>query len=296
MTMQQTFNEFILSRKLAGLSKKTIAAYTDFVFPFVQRFPEKALEELTQEDVNCYLLELLARNLAKATQSTYIRHVKIFLKWAADNYSVAYDYRRIKVPRMPKKQVLLYSDREILCIFETVRKMYGDSWLCIRNQAIIALMLDSGLRQSETVSLLWKDVRPDSIIVTGKGDKQRMVPLGKMSSELLLSYREASPYSGSSRTVFVSRTGCALTSNAVKLFMAKVADKLPFEFGSHRLRHNFATNYCLDQYALNGSIDIYRLMSLMGHENLSTTKRYLHIAYGILAAQNNISHLDRIFK
>ena len=73
-----------------------------------------------------------------------------------------------------------------------------------------------------------------------------------------------------------------------------VQKKLPFEFSSHKLRHNFATNYLLDQYERFGQMDIYQLMAIMGHEDISTTRRYLHEANGILAVRGCISHLDKV--
>ena len=86
-----------------------------------------------------------------------------------------------------------------------------------------------------------------------------------------------------------------ITDNAVKLLVNRMAKKLPFEFSAHKLRHNFATNYCLDQYEANGQIDIYRLKVLLGHSELKTTEMYLHIANEIIASQTHISHLDKVF-
>ena len=78
------------------------------------------------------------------------------------------------------------------------------------------------------------------------------------------------------------------------MLISKISKKLPFEFSSHKLRHNFGTNYCLDQYDKYGQIDIYKLMVIMGHEDIKTTRKYLHIANSIIVARSNISHLDKI--
>ncbi len=128
--------------------------------------------------------------------------------------------------------------------------------------------------------------------VRGKGDKDRTVPLGQLTRHFMLEYLSLCPYSDTA--VFVNRRGQPLTCNAVKLFVSRLADTLPFELSSHKLRHNFATNYCLDQYRTHGQVDIYRLMYLMGHEDIETTRRYLHMANEILSSQGCISHLDGI--
>lgn len=296
MTLQQAFDQFILSRKLAGLSEKTIQDYTLFVNKFVSLYPGLPAGELSQEQVDSYILSLSSSRLSPATFATYVRHLKVFLRWMSGICSVSYDYRRIKVPKSPKKHVKLYADEEIRQIFDAVDAVYGDDWLCIRNKCVVALMLDSGLRQSEVTGLLWRNISfpHHNLLVTGKGSKDRIVPLGNLSASLLREYKSACPCPDA-RYVFVSRSGERLTGNAVRLFMQRIGRQLPFEFSSHKLRHNFATNYCLDQYSAYGNIDIYRLMYLLGHEDVSTTRRYLHMAYEIIAAQNNISHLDKIF-
>lgn len=76
--------------------------------------------------------------------------------------------------------------------------------------------------------------------------------------------------------------------------VTKLSKKLPFDISSHKLRHNYATNYCLDQYGRNGQIDIYQLMYLLGHEEVKTTSRYLHFAYEYIATMNSISHVDHV--
>ena len=86
-----------------------------------------------------------------------------------------------------------------------------------------------------------------------------------------------------------------LTPDSVKHLISKIGKCLPFPFSSHKLRHNFATNYCLDQYEKHGQIDVYSLMILMGHEDVKTTERYLHFAKQIIASRQHISHLDAIF-
>ena len=64
---------------------------------------------------------------------------------------------------------------------------------------------------------------------------------------------------------------------------------------SHKLRHNFTTNYCLDMYNQKGQIDIYRLMTLLGHEEIETTRRYLHVANEIIASSESFSHVDKVY-
>lgn len=295
MTVFEAFDNFILSRELADLSPKTISGYQQFVTPFIRFLgSDKPIEDVTQQDIQGYISTLLKKPLSRATRATYIRHVKIFLRWAETEYKVSYSARPIKVPKSPKRIVRIYSDDEVREIFSCIHT--DTPWITLRNKCIIALMYDSGLRQSEVCTLKRTNVSfsDNRMTVWGKGNKERIVPLGALAREYMSRYIEHCPYP--SESVFVNRRGQPLTCNAVKLFVSRLADALPFELSSHKLRHNFATNYCIDQYRIRGHVDIYRLMYLMGHEDIETTRRYLHMANEVLASQDCISHLDGIIK
>lgn len=294
MTLRQCFDDFILSRQLADLSPKTVLDYRQFIEPFLHSVsPDLSLAELGQDKITLYISGLLNRPLSRSTRATYIRHLKVFLKWVQDGHHVQYDYKRIKVPKSPKKNVRIYSPDELMEIFSHIHA--ENEWLTIRNKCIVALMYDSGLRQSEVCSLKRSGVSFSDrrLAVYGKGCKERIVPLGSLTSRFMKDYFSLCPFR--SDKVFVNRHGDDLTNNAVKLLISRIASELPFEFSSHRLRHNFATNYCIDQYGEHGLVDIYRLMILLGHEDMETTRRYLHHANEIIGAENCISHLDKLY-
>jgi len=293
MIVQEAFENFILSRRLADLSDKTIKDYELFVTPFVNFLgADKEVGSIQQQDINAYIAKILDKPLSKATRATYIRHIKVFLKWLQEDYVVQYDYKRIKVPKNPKKKVRIYSTDELLEIFEHIHA--ESEWMTLRNKCIIALMYDSGLRQSEICTLERSRItcNENRMVVSGKGNKERTVPLGALAARFMREYLERCPYT--SDKLFVNRYGRPLTCNAVKLLISKVSDLLDFELSSHKLRHNFATNYCIDQYEEYGQVDIYRLMILMGHEDVETTRRYLHHANEIIGTKNCISHLDKV--
>ena len=294
MKLQDVFDNFILSRRLADLSPKSILDYRQFIAPFIASvgsdFP---VSDISQDIINGYIEKLLDKPLSRSTRETYIRNVKIFLKWLQSECPVGYDYRRIRVPRGAKKNVKIYTPDELQEIFEHIHA--ESEWLTFRNKCIIALMYDSGLRQSEVCSLERSRVSysSDTMVVRGKGYKERTVPLGGLTKRFMREYIALCPFS--SEKVFVNRRGDPLTCNAVKLLISKLSSELSFEFSSHKLRHNFATNYCIDQYEERGQVDIYRLMILLGHEDIETTKRYLHHANEIVGAKGCISHLDKVY-
>ncbi len=293
MILQTALSEFLKSRSRMDLSPKTIDNYRLFIQPFVDMFGCKCeCNTLTQASINQYIDYVVSRNITKASKATYIRHIKVFLHWIAKNEAVVYDYSQIKVPKSNKRVVRIYSPEDISMIFDTLGTA---DWVAVRNKACIALMYDSGLRLSEVCTLKHKNInyRTNRMIVRGKGDKERTVPIGRLTKMYLLDYMQQCPYKLD--CVFVSRYGKPLTTNALKIMFYRLADALPFDLSAHKLRHNFATNYCIDQYYQRGQIDIYLLMYLLGHEDIETTRRYLHFAYEEIASTSAISHLDSLY-
>lgn len=295
MTIRTALEEFLLQKRLAGLESGTIRNYSATLSLALDYIGEDlSLSEVTYDKISAYILYLYDKPLSKATYTSYIRNLRIFLRWVYAEYTLSFDPVKIKVPKMPKKNVHIYTDAEIRYIFTLINTSIP--WITARNQAIIALMLDSGLRQCEIVSLLKNSIDRERYVmkVSGKGSKDRIVPLGKTSLDFVERYLEMCPFTDS-EYVFVDRRGKQLSANAIRLFVYRLERQLPFKFSSHKLRHNFATNFCIDHVQQTGKSDVYDLSILMGHESIETTKKYEHFAHEIIAASNSISHLDCVY-
>lgn len=293
MTICEVYDRFIMSRVLRDLSPKTVLNYKELIRPFLDFIGlDTDIDDICQSDIEDYIYFVLNRSIARATKTTYIRHFKTFLKWISEEYIVNYKYEKIKVPKCYKKVRKIYDALEVKKIFDSI--VAESDWLTLRNKCMISLMYDSGLRRSELLTVRFSRLSFSERIMTicGKGDKERTVPIGAFSVSLLKEYKKLCPYE--SDIVFLGRYGKPITDNAIKLLVHKISQKVPFEFSCHKLRHNFATNYCIDQYDKYGHIDIYKLMYLMGHEDLETTRVYLHFANSIIASKENISHLDKL--
>lgn len=293
MTVLQAFDNFILDRKNRGLSLDTICSYRNCITPFFTWLVHDCqVTDLTSRMIVDYISYLVCRDISAASKATYVRNLKIFVCWLELAYGLSLDGKDIHVPKMPKKVLRIYNDDEIRQIYDAVRG--HTKWLVMRNRAIISLMLDSGLREIEVCGLMRKDLHINEhyVKVTGKGSKERLVPIGNVTVCYLKMYCDMCPHC--SDYVFVGHNGQLLTRDAVKHLMYSIASRLPFELSAHKLRHNFATNYCLDAYQQAGQVDIYRLMVLMGHEDIKTTRRYLHLATQIITMRTTSSHLDGI--
>lgn len=298
MQLSVALDFFLGSCYIKGLLERSIDNYEKFVKRFISSVGDIEINDLNYSVIEIYLQELYRSNLSKATIATYIRHLRVFLKYLESEGHINMISDKIKPPKVKKKIVKVYTDEEIKMIFEIIDRK--PDWMKYRNCSIIAFMLDSGLRLNEVCSINVSDYdfRQNSIKVYGKGDKERLVPVGQITRYYMKKYLTELPkYITDQKPVamFVNRDGKRLTRNTVKLLVQKMSNRLPFEFSSHKLRHNFATNYCLDEYKQHGQVDIFRLMILLGHEDIKTTRRYLHLANQIIASNSNVSHLDKIF-
>ena len=293
MTLGEAKARFLYEKELKNCSAETVKSYHYFIKVFLDFVGPCELESLTMADIERYALHLYGSDLSSATHHTYLHHLRIFLNWCAKKVTLQFDPAEIAVPKSPKKSLRIYSDDDIRLIYQTV--CTNDEVLNARNMALISLMLDSGLRQRElcTIRLADIDFSARRLKVLGKGNKERTVPIGRVTVALIRKYLELSP-DPQAKYIFINAYGKPLTGNAVKLFMRKMAALLPFEFSSHKLRHNFATNYCIDKLEKEGIVDTYSLMYIMGHESIESTERYVHLAREIIASKNCISHVDGI--
>jgi integrase/recombinase XerC len=153
-----------------------------------------------------------------------------------------------------------------------------DTLLARRDRAILELLYSSGLRVSELTGLDWErlDVESGAVRVTGKGRKERVVPVGRPALRALEGYRAACAAAGLAVTrgaVFRNRAGGRLTARSVDRLMARdvAAAQTPTRATPHALRHTFAT------HLLGAGADLRAIQELLGHASLSTTQRYTHV-------------------
>ena len=168
--------------------------------------------------------------------------------------------------------------------------MPSTSALDVRDRAMFELMYSSGLRLSETVSADIGDIDfNDALIrVTGKGSKQRVVPVGSVACQCLrswLAYR-AAWVSGDQSALFVSRRGTRLTARAIQARLARWARARGFDrpVHPHMLRHSFAS------HMLESSGDLRAVQELLGHADISTTQVYTHLDFQRLAEVYDQAH------
>lgn len=295
LTLEKAFDNFILEKRVSGLASSSISDYNFMLKGFLRSLGSCEVDSLSYEMIAEYILDLQKKPLKKATVASYVRNIRIFLCWIdRELASLSFNPKKIKIPKVYKKKVHIYSDSDLAIIFDSIQNPV--SWIEDRNRAIVAFMLDSGIRQCELCGLLWKNINRSTmtIKVVGKGSKERMVRIGHFTLQCLDQYSASCIYKDLPY-VFVDIHGKQLSGNAVRLFTYKLQKELPFEFSSHKLRHNFATNFCLDKLHQTGNSGVYDLSILMGHESIETTRQYEHFAHELVALEGCTSHIDNVF-
>lgn len=225
MTIKQAFEKFIFAKRIQGLSDESISDYDTIVGLFVRYVGyDTDIEDITPDMIDSYMEYQLGRGIARSTFATYVRNAKIFLMWIETKYNLDLNASEIVTPRTPKTMPYIYSTEDIRLIFATIH--FDEEWLVFRNRSMVALMLDSGLRQAEICNLKISDMdfHGDIVKVHGKGNKERLVPLGGHSKRYILTYLELCPYE--SNKLFLSVHGDSITTNALKLMATKLAKRL----------------------------------------------------------------------
>jgi site-specific recombinase XerD len=183
----------------------------------------------------------------------------------------------VQLPKTERALPVVLSLSQIDSLLSAPLRQAGDakapSWLPLRDAAILELFYSCGLRISELIALDVKDVdfMGETVLVRGKGAKERIVPVGGPALNALQRYRqEAAVVSG---PLFLSKLRRRITQQAVDILLRKHLKHsgIPFSVSPHKLRHSFAT------HLLDAGADLRSVQSLLGHASLSTTQIYTHV-------------------
>ena len=237
----------------------------------------KPLPAATTDDLRTYLAQLRADGLAGTTISRRLSALRSFyahqvmLGVRADNPGA-----EIESPRRRPKLPRTLSPREAERLIEAAA---GTTPRALRDAALVELLYGAGLRVSEAVGLDRAGVDLDErlVRVIGKGNKERIVPIGRSAVEALRRYlSRGRPYLDRRfrAELFLNAKGGPLTRAGAFLILRKLADKAGLEPGRvhpHLLRHSFAT------HLLEGGADLRSVQEMLGHADLATTEVYTHV-------------------
>ncbi|NND82620.1 MAG: site-specific tyrosine recombinase XerD [Gammaproteobacteria bacterium] len=276
---QDLIDQFIDAMWLeSGLSRNTLSAYRSDIKRLGLYLGRASLLSVGQAEVQKFLATLLAAGNKSSSSARVLSTLRRFYRYQIREGRVADDpCANVLSPKQGRPLPKALSERQVedLLAAPEVQRPLG-----LRDRAMLETLYATGLRVSELVQLSLLEVNLDvgAVRIVGKGNKERLVPLGEQAIQWLQQYlesgRPALLKDRRSDSVFVTARGAGMTRQAFWHLIKKYARAQGIEGGlsPHTLRHAFAT------HLLNHGADLRSVQMLLGHADLSTTQIYTHVA------------------
>lgn len=257
------------------LSKNTIESYKDNLDKYYIYLDKKESINAKQSDIKEYLNQI--KNMSDKTRAHYITVLRSFYKFLLfNNYIKENPTENIVLPKLSKQlpKYLTVEEVDKLLDIDLITP------LDYRNKAMLELLYATGTRISELINLTISNVsfEDDLIRVTGKGNKDRFIPVGEIAMHYLKlyleDYRNSLLRNKQSEYLFLNTFGDPITRQGFFKIIKKECLKknIKQEIGPHTLRHSFAS------HMLNNGADLRIVQELLGHSDISTTQIYTHLS------------------
>lgn len=273
------FIEYLQIEK--NCSQYTVEHYHHDVNEFFEFMKEEAilnLKDVQYSDVRIYLTKLYEKQLSRKTVARRISCLRSFYRFMLREKLVDENpMALVSIPKAEKRLPDFFYEQELNLLFESCET---ETALGKRNKALLELLYGTGIRVSEccNIRLTDLDFYLSTVLVHGKGNKQRYVPFGSFAHDELESYiqtarKELLKGKEDHGFLFVNFRGGALTDRGVREILNKMFEKsaLNGKIHPHKLRHTFAT------HMLSNGADLRTVQELLGHAFLSSTQVYTHV-------------------
>ena len=254
-------------------------------------------EELDRLCIRGFLSHLADQGLKRRTLARKLSAVRSFFRFLHREGRVkANPARHVRAPKLGRALPAYLTQREMSDLFETLAVRRSESgWYGARDRALLELLYSAGLRLAEVHGLDRGDLDLGAaqVKVRGKGNKERIVPVGRVAIEALRDYdaRRAAAFGvpGEGDPVFISERGSRLSRRQIQRIVTGAVRAIADEAGlsTHSIRHSFAT-HLLDEGA-----DLMAIKELLGHSSLSTTRMYAHTSRERLKKVYRLAHPRR---
>jgi len=274
-----------------------VASFLGFMTAYLGAPPTlDALTRLKPAEFRAWLAERARQGLARTSTARAFSSVRSFFRFLdkrglAHNGSIA----AIRTPKLPRSVPKALSEPDMQAVLDEPDERERETWLDLRDSAVLILLYGAGLRIGEALGLSKSTVEEllasgrDTLAVTGKGGKTRLVPLLPQALEALQTYRDACPWLAMRRpaeSFFVGARGGALDPAIIQKRVRDIRGALGLaeSVTPHALRHSFAT------HLLGAGGDLRTIQELLGHASLSTTQRYTDVDTARLTAIYRAAH------
>lgn len=285
----KNFLEFIKSDK--KLSKNTLESYQRDILQYQEYLEEKKIDykEVNSENVLGYLDYLKGLDKKASTISRHLASIRLFYQYLLKNKIIKEDPTKgIQSPKIEKKAPSILSSQEVSLLLEQPN---GEGLKSIRDKAMLEVAYATGMRVTEIISLNVSDIDLEASLVTCKNEnKQRIIPLGKLSLSALKEYmtiaRPNMIKDDTETALFVNVNGKRLTRQGfwkiIKFY--KEQAHITKDITPHVLRHSFAT------HLLQNGADLKSIQTMLGHSDISSTQVYMQFQDDSLKNIYNKAH------
>ncbi len=265
-----------------ALSENTVMAYlhdANLLFAFLLNEKENlSIKDVSSNDLRDFLRHITEMGLGAYSQSRVVSGIKSFFSYLVLENIVAVDPSALlESPKLGMKLPDVLSEMEMKTLIQSVdlSEPMGE-----RNKAILETLYACGLRVSELTNLQLSDLHfnQEIILVTGKGNKQRIIPIGESARKQLLTYIHKvrvciSPRKEAENIVFLNQRGGKMSRQMVFLIVKKQTKKAEINknVSPHTFRHSFAT------HLIRNGADLRAVQELLGHVSINTTEIYTHL-------------------
>jgi integrase/recombinase XerD len=274
------FKAFLQLEK--SLSENSVNAYGHDIDKLTQFFSvshlEKSPKDVDLKDLEDFLQWINSLGMTPSSQSRIVSGLRSFYQYCLlEQISQTDPTALLETPRLAKKLPDFLSFAEIEKIISAVDVSTPEG---TRNKAIIETLYSCGLRVSELVNLKLSCLYPEVgyVRVTGKGDKERLVPIGSSAIKYILLYKKdirvhVPVIPGNEDFVFLNRRGRKLSRVMIFMIIKDLAKKASISksISPHTFRHSFAT------HLVEGGADLRAVQEMLGHESITTTEIYTHL-------------------
>lgn len=277
---EDVLEEYLYHCQAKGFTKKTMVnkrqEYKQLKQYLIQKRAITELESITTHDLKAYVRLKQKGGLQPQSIVSMFKMIRAFFSWCEqEEYLKDNIAKKVEIPKVPIKILNGFTVKEVQTMIDVFTYK---NYLETRNKAIIAMLADCGLRAMEIRGLKSENVRETSILVNGKGNKERVVFISPALKRILIKYerikREYFKNVDTEESYFLNYTGGSISHVALDNIIKKAGERAGIDgkrVSPHTFRHFYAVQ-CLT----NGNIDVYSLSRLLGHSDISVTQRYLH--------------------
>jgi len=273
-----------------GASKNTLAAYRSDLKIFNKWLAEKSFISVNSKHIQDYFSERQKNNISSSSQARILTCLHSFYQYLLANQLIKKDpTEQLSQPKLEKKLPVFLNIQEVEKLLEapSSSSLFGQ-----RDRAMLELLYSCGLRVSELINLSYHNInlKEEFIRIHGKGNKERVLPMGEVAIDYLMKYEtNARPMllkNGQSDSYFLSNRGSAMSRQNFFYIIKAYANQVGIDkpLSPHSLRHAFAT------HLVQKGADLRSVQLMLGHSDISSTQLYTHIQNAQLKAQHAKHH------